>query len=640
MGSKVTSAQDVATLIKDSDTVATSGFIGTGVPEHLLKAIEARFLEEGAPRSLTLMFAAGQGDGADKGLNHLGHEGLLERGIGGHWGLAPKVGALALAGKIEAWNLPQGVISQMYREIAAGRKGVLTNVGLGTFVDPDLEGGKINDRTPDLVQRVEFDGDEMLFYPARRIDVALLRGSTADEAGNISMEYEALLLDALAMAMAARNSGGLVIVQVAQVCAAGALSPKSVVIPAALVDAVVVAPAEDHAQTFGTPYSPMLAGKLRAAKTQEHKAKLDLRKVIARRCAFELPAGGVVNLGIGMPEGVAVVAEEEGVLDAVTLTTEPGVLGGRPANGLDFGAAINPDAIIAQNAQFDFYDGGGLDLAVLGMAEVDQSGNVNVSRFGGRLAGAGGFINISQNTRKVVFAGTFSAGGLRCIVKDGRLTIDKEGRSPKFLPKVEQITFSAKQSHINETTVMYVTERAVFQLRADGLCLSEVAPGVDVDKDILSQLPFEVATDDVREMESAIFAEDSMDLESVLFDLHLDDRILLDATKHRLYLNFERMRIRKSADILALHEALKEKLIAHGRPVDVLVNYNQFDIAQELETEYAALVRVMEERFYKSVSRFASNAFMRLKLDRTLGRSVAPHLFETREEARSFHRKT
>lgn len=633
MGSKVTTSTDAAKLINDGETVATSGFIGTGVPEDLLRAIEKRFLDTATPRDLTLMFAAGQGDGATKGLNHLGHPGLLARGIGGHWGLAPRVGKLALSGEIEAWNLPQGVISHMYREVAAGRKGVLTRVGLGTFVDPRLEGGKINDRTPDLVQLVTFDGEDLLYYPARKVDVALLRATTADEQGNLSLEDEALLLDNLAMAMAARNSGGLVIAQVGQVCAAGALPPKSVVVPAALVDVVVVADPDYHAQTFGTQFSPMLAGQLRAAPARKPPETLDARKIIARRAAMELPPGGVVNLGIGMPEGVAAVAEEEGVLDAVTLTTEPGVLGGRPASGLDFGAAINPDAIIAQNSQFDFYDGGGLDLAVLGMAEVDIAGNVNVSRFGGRLAGAGGFINISQNARKVVFAGTFSAGGFEAHVKNGQLRIDREGRAPKFLPQVGQITFSAGQAGVNGTEVIYVTERAVFRLFDGRLKLTEVAPGVDIERDIIRHLGFGIDDAGATEMLPAIFSDQPMGLERILFDLHLEDRIHLDPAKDQLYLNFERMRLRTRADLEELRKAIEPLLQAHGKTVDVIVNYNQFDVVQELEADYAALVRLLEERHYGTVSRYASNAFMRLKLRKTLTRETSPHLFETREQA-------
>jgi propionate CoA-transferase len=374
MARKVLTAAEAVALIRSGDTITTSGFVGIGVPDELLAGLEARYLETREPRELCLVFAAGQGDGKTRGLNRLGHDGLLRRVIGGHWGLIPKVAALALAGRIEGWNLPQGVISHLYRDIAAGKPGTLTRVGLGTFVDPRLEGGRINAiSTDEMVRVMEVDGAECLFYPTFPIDVALLRGTTADENGNVTMEHEALILDNLAQAMAAKNSGGVVLVQVERIARAGSLDPRAVVLPAALVDAVAVARPENHLQTYATAYSPAFASRIRAPDGALPRMGLDIRKVIARRCAFELPVNGVVNLGIGMPEGVAAVAGEEGLLDHLTLTAEPGVIGGQPASGLDFGAAVNTDAIIAQNQQFDFYDGGGLDMACLGMAEADAT---------------------------------------------------------------------------------------------------------------------------------------------------------------------------------------------------------------------------------------------------------------------------
>lgn len=520
MIAKRVTAEDAIALIQPGDTIATSGFVGIGVPEELLLALENRFVETQAPRDLTLLFAAGQGDGKSRGLNRLGHEGLLKRVIGGHWGLIPKLGALAVDSKIEAWNLPQGVISQMFRETAAGRKGVFTKVGLGTFVDPRQDGGRIDrTSTEEMVILTEIDGDEILFYPAKPIDVALLRATTADENGNLTMEHEALVLDSLAMAMAARNSGGTVIVQVERICAAGSLAPKSVVVPGALVDAVVVADAKNHLQTYSTPYSSVFAGLTKAPVAPPSPADLNIRKIIARRCALELPPGGIVNLGIGMPEGVAAVAEEEGVLKSVTLTAEPGVLGGRPASGLDFGAAVNPDAVIPQSAMFDFYDGGGLDMACLGMAEADASGNVNVSRFAGHLAGAGGFINISQNARKVIFAGTFTAGGLQAEIKAGRLHIQTEGRSRKFVRQVEQITFSSAQAGKLGTEVLFVTERAVFRLSEGKIWLEEIAPGIDVDRDILAQMDFTPEIVSPRLMDERLFHRGKFGLDEILLDL-------------------------------------------------------------------------------------------------------------------------
>lgn len=506
MYNKLASARDAVALIRSGDTVATSGFVGIGVPEALLIALEQRFLEISEPRDLKLVFAAGQGDGAERGLNHLGHEGLLRRVIGGHWGLIPKLARLALDGRVEAWNFPQGVISHLYREIAAGRSGVISKVGLGTFVDPRLEGGRINAISrEDLVNLISLDGEAYLHYKAFPIDVALIRATTADERGNLTMEREALTLDTFAMACAARNCGGRVIAQVERVVATGSLAPREVVVPAALVDVVVVAAPEQHCQTYATAYSPFYSGEARSPGGDDAPMKLDERKLIARRCALELPVNGVVNLGIGMPEGVAAIAAEEGVLERVTLTAEPGVIGGRPAGGLDFGAAVNTDAVIAQNQQFDFYDGGGLDLAVLGMAEVDAAGNVNVSRFGHKLAGAGGFINISQNARKVVFAGTFTAGGLDVRIGNGELDIVHEGRVSKFVAQVGQITFSAAHAVAAGKTVLYVTERAVFRLVDGGIALVEIAPGVDLERDILAHMAFRPIIDAPRTMRPCLF---------------------------------------------------------------------------------------------------------------------------------------
>ncbi len=514
----VISAAEAAGLVRNGDTIATSGFVGIGTPDALLQGIADRFAATGEPAGLTLVFAAGQGDGKSQGLNRLAAPGLLSRVVGGHWGLIPALAARALAGEIEAWNLPQGVISHLYRDIAAGRPGTLSRIGLHTFVDPRQDGGRINDVTTDaLVELVELAGQELLFYKSFPIDVVLLRGTTADELGNVSMEREALTLDNLAMAMAARNSGGTVIVQVERIAEAASLPPRSVTLPKILVDAVVIGEPEHHLQTYATPFSKAYAHEVRLALDDLPQMALSARKVVARRAAFELPVDGVVNLGIGMPEGVASVAAEERVLDRVTLTAEPGVIGGIPASGMDFGAAVNPDAIIDQNQQFDFYDGGGLDLACLGMAELDRLGNVNVSRFGSRLAGAGGFINISQSARTVVFTGTFTAGGLDVAVGDGRLTIRSEGRSRKLRESVQQITFNGRYAASRGQRVLYVTERAVFEASERGLRLTEVAPGVDVERDVLAQMDFEPLCDgEPRRMDPRLFTAGPMGLSAAL----------------------------------------------------------------------------------------------------------------------------
>lgn len=490
------SAAEAARLIPDGATVAVGGFVGAGHPELITAAIEHAFLRHGRPRGLTLVYAAGQGDRESRGLNHLGHEGLVRRVVGGHWNLAPRLGNLALEGRVEAYNLPQGVICQLFREIAAGRPGVFTRVGLNTFIDPLHTGGRLNDRTTEpLVERITLDGETWLRYRTFPIDVGLIRATAADPKGNLSFEREALLGEALPIAQAARNSGGRVIAQVER-RVDRIEDPKSVRVPGILVDAVVFSGGEGHEQTFAETFNPAYVSSLPPGISglggDGGGVPFPLeRRLIATRALREIRLGDIVNLGIGIPEGVAAVAAETGRLEDFTLTVESGPIGGSPASGLSFGCSAWPEAVIDQPAQFDFYDGGGLDIAILGAVEIDAEGSVNVSRFAGRFAGVGGFVNISQSARRVVFCCPFLAGGLEVSLADGRLRIDREGRHRKFVRRVEQVGFHGPTALARGQEVLYVTERAVFRLAPPGgLELIEVSPGIDERTQVRDQMEF------------------------------------------------------------------------------------------------------------------------------------------------------
>lgn len=508
MAQVITAAQ-AAQLVQDGDAVALSGFGMSCVNEEVLIAVEQRFLAEAAPRNLTVMHASAVGNRRDKGMSHWGHEGLIKRWIGGIAIASPALAKLIESDGCEAYNLPQGVITQLYREIAGKRPGVITKVGLGTFVDPRVEGARMSaSAVEDIVHVIELGGEEWLFYPTFPLDVGLIRGTVADEDGNLTLTHESLKMEVLPIAQAVRNSGGVVIAQVESVAARGTLDPNDVRVPGILVDYLVVSEPENHFQTENTHYNPAFSGQVKIPVSAVATIPLSDRKVIARRSAMELRPGAILNLGVGIPAEVGSVVAEEGMSDQIMLTTEAGAIGGVPAGLRDFGHSYNPQALVDMHSQFDFYDGGGLDVAVLGLAQTDAAGNVNVSKFGSRVSGCGGFINICQSAKTLVFAGTFTAGGLEVEVGDGSIRVVTEGRGRKFLEQVQQITFSGPYSVPRGQRVLYVTERCVFQLIDGVMTLIEIAPGIDLQTQILDQMDFAPAiSPDLTLMPSGIFRE-------------------------------------------------------------------------------------------------------------------------------------
>jgi propionate CoA-transferase len=513
MASKLVSAAEAASRIRDGATVLVDGS-GGGInePGAVLEALEARFLAGQRPAALTVVHPSGMGDGQGGGMDRLAHDGMIRRVIGGHWNWCRGMQRLATTEQIEAYCLPQGVLSHLLRSIAGHGPGVISEVGLGTFVDPRHEGGRLNARAHEaLVELIELKGREYLFYPSFPIDVAIIRGTTADEDGNLTMEDEGLFAETLSAAQAAKNSGGIVIAQVRTVVPAHTLDPRRVKVPGVLVDALVHEPAQRL--SFATRHDPTLVGAARTAATDVPLLPLSERKVIARRAAAELRERDIVNLGFGMPDGVAAVLAEEGRSHAVTLTVEQGHIGGVPVGGADFGLARNQSAMLDAGYQFDWYDGGGLDIAVLSFAQVDAAGNVNVSKFGDRIAGIGGFVNISQGAKRVVFVGTMRAGKQELAFTPDGVRIVREAPSAKFVEAVDQISFSGEYARRWGKPVLFVTERAVFELGPQGLVLTEVAAGLDVEQDVLAQMQFRPqVSSSLRRMDPRLFSADVMGL--------------------------------------------------------------------------------------------------------------------------------
>jgi propionate CoA-transferase len=510
---KVISANEAASIVQSGDSILVSGSGGGhGVPELILEALEQRFLATAEPRDLCLIHAVGIGDRALKGAARFRHPGMLKRSITGALIDSPPLIDLARDNKIESYTLPQGVISQITREMAAGRPGLITKTGLHTFVDPRQLGARQSkSATEDLVELIEIAGEEWLRFKPLPLDAVFLRGTTADQDGNITMEHEAIPGEMLSSAQAARRQGAAVVVQVKRLAQRRSLSARDVKIPGILVDYVVVD--RDQKQTYATSYCPSYSGELRVPLEAMARQPFSERKIVARRAAMELRPRAVCNLGAGISTGVSAVAAEENILDQVVLTNEQGFIGGAPLTGVDSGAAQNFDAVIDQPYQFDFYDGGGLDIAFLSFAEVDPRGNVNISRFGDKIVGIGGFVNISQNAKKVVFGGTFTSGGLKIDCRDGALQILSEGRFGKFVSSIEQIcynaTFAAEQGRI----AIFVTERAVFEVTRDGLKLIEVAPGVNVERDVLAHMAFRPSiAENLKTMDARLFSPDPMGL--------------------------------------------------------------------------------------------------------------------------------
>lgn len=646
---KVVSPHDAVALVRNGDTVSVSGFVAQGAPEALLKALGERYQTSQEPKNLTLLFGGGPGDWATKGLNHLAEPGMLKRTIGSHYGQIPRVAELALTNQVEAWTLPLGSISRMLRAQSTHSPGHITSIGLGTYLDPaGPDGSACNDAarasTFRPVARIDVEGQPNLIYRALPVNVALIRGTTADPLGNITVEHESLLCDQLTIAAAARNSGGIVIAQVKRLAANGSLKSKDIAIPSPLVDCVVVVDEPDHAELHPMSYverhNALLTGEIKAPEAESTHMPLDIRKLIARRAFFGLKPNTVVNLGIGLPEGVANIAAEESLLDYITLTTEPGSIGGLPCSGHSFGPARNATALVEMNQMFDFYDGGLLDICFLGAAQISANGDVNVSRMSeDRLTGPGGFVNITQSTENVYFMSPFTAKGLELkLPGDGTLSIATEGKVRKFVPDVFEKTFSGTEAVRRGQKVFYVTERAVFRRTAAHpvLELIEIAPGIDLQKDVLDQMNFQpVISPDLKLMDGRIFRDAKMNVTAELFG-SFQDRATYHPDTHMVYLDLFGIILTSEDDINWFFSSLRRILDpflerGDGRKFDITINYDGFDCRKGLEDLYAKNALRIEEKYFKSVKRYAGAAFHRARLAQliAIGEWDPDELFDT-----------
>ena len=519
---KIISLEQAAELIADEAVLTVSSSSGLNCPDALLGAIGQRFEAAGHPRNLTSIHPIAAGDMYGiNGIEHLTRPGLLKRVIAGSYPSGPSslptpnIWRMIDDNALEAYNVPSGILYHLHREAAAKRPGLLTQVGMDTYLDPRRQGGQMNSRTTtDIVKLIEFEGQEWLYFPVIPVDVALIRGTTADETGNISMEQEGAYLGAYDQALAAHNNGGLVIAQVKRIVAADSLPPQQIRVPGVLVDYVVVVP--DQWQTTQTEYDPAISGEIRQSMGTFPPVEWGTDKIIARRAAMALRDGEAVNLGFGISALVPRILMEEGLHGAVTWVIEQGAVGGVPLLGFQFGCAANAQAIIPSPDQFTYFQGGGFDRSMLSFMEIDHQGNVNVSRLRARphvTAGVGGFIDITANARNIVFSGYFTAGGLKLAVEGGSIRIEQEGRAHKFVEQVEHVTFSGQRARELNQHVTIVTERCVMELAAEGLTVVEIAPGLDLARDVLAHADFPLhVSPNLQEMDPRLFDPAPMEL--------------------------------------------------------------------------------------------------------------------------------